>query len=328
MPSSFDCHDQAGGFDCKIRIDTHDVYGPSPSGWVIDYDGGGTNNLLSELQASGSIVVGISYSGFIMYRQSSGAWDELLKITSTAGTYCPEMCVHSGEVFWSRTRPTGGVGELVTVTSGVIVSQLLSNQLVGFSVIKDESNLYWLNQRATLSGTGALLTGSWEWSGLKVRSVTHFLSNQTLSGHWFWLSGRASGATGNVRSTVVLASGASGFPKSCREPCVCDGIAYADSPVSGLATGRIWSMPSYAAGWNPITSSGGTGVIGALGSNLYVVSTPATTLYIMKYDPGAGVLSVDLAFDVTGRNSDYPYFTTNGTSLWLSAHGYVFRKDL
>jgi hypothetical protein len=27
MPSAFDCHDTASGFDCKIRINTHDVYG-------------------------------------------------------------------------------------------------------------------------------------------------------------------------------------------------------------------------------------------------------------------------------------------------------------
>jgi hypothetical protein len=320
-----------------MRIDAFDVYGPRPQGWVLDYSGDGITNIPTEIYASGSVAVfgTASTSGRVLYRVSSGVWTYLVTgITADTLGDTPVILIHSGSVILSYDKSTTPIyGQLADITSGAPVLLLGSTQLQGFSVTKDESNVYWMQKRTPTGDTGACYTGAgWEWNYIVGSPLLKQFSQATLSGQIFNQYALYSGSTGGVRTESVITGGIYDKPNYCYNPCAADGHAFAVGGhyYSGSTSRGFWQMDSFASGWVRKTGVvGGIGGCTSTNGKVYYGYISGLIIYVYSYDVASGVSTLEHseACPVSYAGARI-YCTNNGSSVFFAGGGHILRKDL
>lgn len=157
MPSAFDCHDTVSGFDCKIRINSHDVYGASTtantSGDVFRILQQGTSyppssgpkSILTGIMRCGQIGYPLSFTyyygdvrGFATFSTPSGT-------ISTARLYFTGATIYdTGDavVVYKRGPPTITTGDWTGDISGFLGSGSFSGLTVtGSNYISLDSSI-------------------------------------------------------------------------------------------------------------------------------------------------------------------------------------------
>jgi hypothetical protein len=239
MPTTFDCHDTASGFDCKMRIDSHDVYGPASAG--------SDRVFFAHGRLSGGVA-----NTYVYYSMATGSWSSMSGRYTSSAPYA--KILDSGVYLHIDGTFTGSAG------TGLSGSKLVYYNSTP-SVLCKFSGAGYIYTMCAIGSTGFIMGGLF--SGLIPYTATGLTGGGT-SGLKVVNCASYTGGVCNAMSTSYV--DIDSIPADCR---YFGGTPYLVYPRDALSWG--------GSSWSSLGHSGYVGydtgnfyyTLGIMGSDLY-----------------------------------------------------------